>query len=393
MNNQAFDELIRKKLNVPKKAPSDMWERIEQKLDEQDAAKTASKTIPFLYRGIAAAALLAVAITTFFLWDNEEPSDQSPTFTNIQNSADAPTSQNNVAQQPLETAPQKFDRKYNHTAFINLESKNNYAEKKDIKYSSQEQMDSNQAYVISPIIPIQNQIGNNHLPISTPETPIIKDNIAQNPTWKHDYLKPFPNEQRITPETSQSMMTMGISGGYNIGSVSNGAAFAFNTRKQINDKIFVDGTLGLVMNNADANLASYNGNFFADQKMMKASNTKARPTTNQFGSANALYYIQINPSFGYNLTKKIDISAGPDYQQMISNTDADVIHFNAERLTKKLPKHDFGITGKAEFSLSPNLKAGVSYREGVSALISNNNDIQNRRYMQVHLKIQLSVRD
>lgn len=385
MNNQAFDELIRKKLNVPTPPPNDLWDRIEEKLDEQPATVAPNgTTMPFLYKGIAAAIVAAIAISALVFINNNEniPSDNMIVKDNQPTIPDATMLTNNSA-----------------------------AIKETSENVIKETIVSNE-HTVTKTMPTSTNILTNHIPaldvhivqpdnkveipkITIPETPVINEQIIakQDPAIHtiEDY-KPFPNEQRLQSPSQSADLSMGISGGYNMGSISNGAAFAFNTRKQINDKIYVDGTVGLVMNNADANLASYQGNYFADQKMMRTMNAKARPAVNQFANANALYYIQVNPTVGMNLTNRIDVSAGPDYQQMISNTDGDVIHFNAQRLTKKLPKHDFGLTGRAEFKINNNLKAGVTYREGMSSLINNNNDLQNRRYMQVHLKIQLPVR-
>src|SRR5690606_19355123 len=111
-----------------------------------------------------------------------------------------------------------------------------------------------------------------------------------------------------------------------------------------------------------------------------------------------LYYIQYNPSVGYELDDFVLFSVGSDIQQLVNGEKGkeSVIFNNNSGDTELVPKLDLGLTAKTEFSITPHINAGVIYREGINNLMSSNNNTGmnylNRRYVQVMFKYNLNIK-
>ncbi|HEY0297903.1 MAG TPA: hypothetical protein VGB84_01665, partial [Arachidicoccus sp.] len=95
--------------------------------------------------------------------------------------------------------------------------------------------------------------------------------------------------------------------------------------------------------------------------------------------------------FGYQIEDKVALSVGGDFQQMVGNKDEVVQPQNDN--TKIFPTLDVGLTTKTEFSIMPNLQAGLVYREGLNNLIKggDNGSYVNRRYLQVQFKYNIPM--
>src|SRR5690606_10692411 len=100
-----------------------------------------------------------------------------------------------------------------------------------------------------------------------------------------------------------------------------------------------------------------------------------------------LYYIQFNPSFGYQIEDNISISVGGDLQQLLPDGEnIDKVQFSPEDI-KLLPTMDIGLTGKTEIRITPSIEAALLYREGLNNMLhSGSTQYVNRRYFQVQFK-------
>jgi len=187
--------------------------------------------------------------------------------------------------------------------------------------------------------------------------------------------------------------SIGLGGGINYGTMNTGYTLGLSARRYVSDRVFVDGTVAVLMNKNSENTLNYTGDFIADQKAL-ASNTRARSSSeNYYYPSQGLYYIQFNPSIGYKVAKRVAMSVGGDFQQMLQNSaNNETLLFSDGEDARLFPTFDVGLTGKTEINVTPSIQAGVLYREGLNNLIRNETRYVNRRYVQVQVKYSLPIR-
>jgi hypothetical protein len=186
--------------------------------------------------------------------------------------------------------------------------------------------------------------------------------------------------------------SIALGGGVNYGNLNTGYTAGVTVRRKITRDIFVDGTVAMMYNNNASNVAVNNGPSLADP------NTAARPasfnetplSSPALDPIQKLYYVQFNPSIGYQLEKHVAVSVGGDFQQML-NKKEEIVQPESNN-SRLFPNFDVGLTTKSEFSITPNIQAGIMYREGLNNLFKNDGSkYVNRRYVQVQFKYNIPV--
>jgi hypothetical protein len=196
------------------------------------------------------------------------------------------------------------------------------------------------------------------------------------------------------PSKAGSQTSVAFGGGVNYGSLNAGYSLNVTAQQKIGNHFFFDGTIAVMYNNnTPNNIVNYPGT-------PVPNNTAARPVQEMMLSTPAvapvasLYYVQFNPSFGYQLADNLAISVGGDLQQMLSRDDELRKYQVTEEGTRVFPGLDLGFTGKTEYSITPEIQAGLLFREGLNNLIQPNQELPfvNRRYIQVQFKYNIPVR-
>ena len=192
-----------------------------------------------------------------------------------------------------------------------------------------------------------------------------------------------------SPKTS-----LAVAGGVNYGNLNTGYSAGLSVRRKVAGDFFVDGTVAMMYNNNASNVVNYSGppanndNSLAARPAagkMSVSSPAIEPTQN-------LYYVQFNPSFGYQIEKHVALSVGGDFQQMVRKKEGEEKVQLISNNAKLFPNFDIGLTTKSEFSITPNIQAGLIYREGLNNLLkSEGSKYVNRRYVQVQFKYNLPV--
>ncbi|KAA5533205.1 hypothetical protein F0919_11705 [Taibaiella lutea] len=211
--------------------------------------------------------------------------------------------------------------------------------------------------------------------------------IAQNQS-NHSW----PVSEYGTPAPSKPKTNISFGGGVNYGNINTGYTAGISVKRKIGSDFFVDGTVAMMYNNNANNVAANNG------PSVNPAGTAARPSSSSINSFSTpaldpiqkLYYVQMNPSFGYQIEDKIALSVGGDFQKMLNKKDEIVQPDNNN--TKIFPTMDIGLTTKSEFIISPNLQAGLVYREGLNNLFKGDAPYVNRRYVQVQFKYNIPLR-
>ena len=225
-------------------------------------------------------------------------------------------------------------------------------------------------------------------------------------------IKTFKEDVAQAKPTKVSLI---LTGGVNHGAVSNGYMAGATVRKMITNNFFIESDVAFASSsNSQSSVVSVTNNgatartasgrlaarsasrsTFDTGKVLGLSgkvsdnNTTATNTTSlvaedQTYSAN---YIQVTPSLGYKVMKNLSLGLGPDFQQMLTDNRPAVSSSDRGNI-QEAPLFDIGLMGKTEYSLTKNIKAGVSYRKGVNNFITPTATDRyiDRDYLMVQLK-------
>jgi hypothetical protein len=390
MSRNDFDELLRKKMNEEELDYNPAhWEQLVQKLPQERGIT--SLPLPWYRKlgwpaGIAAAVLLAVAAA--FFW-----------FDMPQNNAPTPIVQKSAQPQLPNNAPKNNNPEPDHTVttpFLQpatyagtpsgitdrLPSRPNNTSYVTIDKEREEGVKSDQFPSSSMLQPQQQETTLMEDSKTSQIVAAPKDNFSL-PKSSTSNPDPYFNAYTLVQQQAEGRTSLAVGGGVNYGTFKTGVTFGISARQYIGKNVFVDGTVAMNINQGNDNTLHYTGNVMSDL-FSGNNNARSRPS-GHFYQATDFYYIQINPTLGYKLGRIFSLSAGPDFQQLLRDGSDKAIMFMDDGV-KIIPDMDMGLTGKAEFSITPNIQSGIIYREGLNNFIRNNDNYLNRRYIQVQMR-------
>jgi hypothetical protein len=217
--------------------------------------------------------------------------------------------------------------------------------------------------------------------------PGMRDQPAKEQGWSNqDFV--YNHRNNNTPART----SLGIAGGLNYGTSRPGYTVGVNARRSLGSKFFVEGDVALVSNATQnaSTVATTEYNTITDgsnigtgtgQPPVNAATAMKNASSKQ--SLNNLYYLQVAPSLGYRVYKQLSVSAGADVQRMLQHNNNETAMTVTDEV-KLIPETDIGLTGKIEYGITPKLVTGVSYREGLNAMMDSK--YMNRSYLQVQVK-------
>lgn len=217
--------------------------------------------------------------------------------------------------------------------------------------------------------------------IEMPKAPV------QEKKGNHAALPPLAGISKLDipvqdkPRSTQLHLT----GGYNYGSLNAGYMAGVNARQRLSSKLYLEGDIAITHNQASQATVLSPAHYNA---LIKGTGAQ-RPTSNTvIQNPASLYYLQFNPSFGYQLHPRLSLSVGADLQQLLDgNNNRTLVFISGE--PKLIPDLDMGITGRTEYALSQRIKAGILYREGMNNVLRSGHTYFDRRYLQVQLKLRI----
>jgi hypothetical protein len=408
MSKNEFDELLLKKLQEEElEYNQEHWEHLSQLLPPSLAPAANKGRKWFIATGIAAAAafILAAVFYAKLMDKNKDafPVQEPVLAKNKAEEAQSPATQNlvhtpSVTTQQNVPAPSLHN---NQTPVITGNS--SQANLKQPAVNPVTQPPVVPQHIIPEQQPKQETVAHQTPEEKAPVPPSPwndkKENtntVAHNKTERNSfpvYPNNFDNRQSgFTGAGSKNNRTsVSVGGGVNYGNLNTGYTVGVSARTKIAGNFFVDGAVAMMYNNNANNVVNYNGGAntvaksFARPGGQLPASPSVEPTQN-------LYYVQVNPSIGYQIDRNIAMSVGSDFQQMLSRTDgAEKVQLAADN-AKIFPAFDVGLTTKSEFNITPNIQAGLMYREGLSNLLKNDgNQYVNRRYFQVQFKYNIPV--
>ncbi len=406
MSNNEFDKLLLKKLREEEmEYKPESWERLSQLLPPEMPSIKADGNRKWLVL-TSAAAVVAMSLAVFFFYkfvQNKPANDGKAALLAGQIIAPvkpAPTEEM-VLHNTTEYTPQparggKTPSAAAHVTAYSLptlattrgSTANNLAASMNIAAMRQKEQSVNSNAMI------KENTGNDI--VATPAQPPVTDKPEQNQQLFAHEASNLPRvtyDNYLSQNKNAGQTSIGLGGGMSYGNMNAGYAIGVSARTKIAGDFFVDGTVAMLYNNNTSNTAVNNGPPLNDNSYKTAarpesfSQTVATPAISPIQK---LYYVQFNPSVGYQIDPNIAVSVGGDFQQMLNKNEEIVLQ--SANQAKILPNFDIGLTTKSEFSITPNIQAGLIYREGLNNLIKNESiKYVNRRYIQVQFKYNLPL--
>jgi hypothetical protein len=399
MSKVEFDELLRQRFDSEQLEadPAPSWERLAALLPPATPVVPIVKKRRLLPYISAAAASVAAIITVAWMFNNQNKSIQQPrAVASHESNKPAPTytpqietiQATNPVKDAIASRPGHGSNAHSGSGSTKILNNSWNRATSGIPYNKPISADA--------IINTGETTSN----VGAQENVIVQQ--IESPTQPTNHLN--TNEDNFTFKTPEliaannhsadNLTSIGLGGGINYGTMNTGYTLGLNARRYVSERVFVDGTVAVLMNKSSEGTLNYTGNFMADQSMAANENTRARPSAeNYYYPAQGLYYIQFNPSIGYKIGKTVSMSVGGDFQQMLQNSrNNETVLFSSDGEAKLFPTFDVGVTGKTEVSITPSIQAGVLYREGVNNLIRNESQYVNRRYVQVQVKYSLPIK-
>lgn len=405
MKTKEFDAHIRNKFeeNDFEYKPGG-WERLAWQMENNIAITAPPKKKKhgfLLISGIAASILLAVAIM-FYPTGDEQPATVSA-VSSVSDMATTTPPEAMVSHTPEPTTPEEIagmEHIVRHrTGRQSIIPPSNI--RKDIAATQTGE---------------QETVTDNEQQETKQETGSTDINLMNAPVQKQAKKQYALNEYATYPEekTTHRKIDLSLGGGYNYGSLGSGYTLNANMQKNLGAGFFIAGDVGIVNNSASNTTITQTPVGAAPPVTAGTSGTPGIGTSNSgsgfTGTGNVspnaivnaggttvptvsvnninLFYMQVTPMIGYKIGKKITVGAGADVQRLLQDKYDYVTDANGNVFA--IPATDIGMTGKAEYTLSPRIQTGIQYRNGISNMLESGKNYLERDYFQVQIKCRIS---
>lgn len=403
------------------------WNRLTQSLPESRNSRV-KRYIWLPLSGIAAAIALLIGVPMLM-----QKGDSHNTIANHKKVITAPAAQTTpsvgvVAPQArtivapsedLQVQPANHQRTSSYTAHSTNNQSNNIPLTRQAQNrpsfntpANQQSLATIQQPVLSPVIENERQ-----LPVTENEHPVILPAESQPVIVRNNIpttqLRQEPVAHTV-PKTATAMMIEGVqtvdnstslgvdpdnigfqknkkaslslTGGYNQGTINTGYAVGVNTRKNLGDKLYLEGDIAFSSARNTQQTLSMETEMFDTYLATAPSNFVLSPKGSYTSPVANMYYLQVTPVVGFQVVKNVSLGAGADVQRMFRDNDNTIFVANGEA-PKPVPRMDYGLVGKTEYTLFRTLKAGVQYRYGMNSVLAPEKNYLNRSYLQVQLKL------
>lgn len=185
-------------------------------------------------------------------------------------------------------------------------------------------------------------------------------------------------------------LDLGIKAGVFSGTKQSGISGLVHVQKNFKSNVILESDMGFV--NSLGSLGSVMPNVSSKSSAAGLSTGTGQPLGyDQLPAGSRLIdnenvsalFTVFNPSAGYQISKKIAVKLGLDYQQLMSNPDENTfVGVNSKYY--RMAKNDFGVTPKVSLKLSEKLSSELVYRNGINSSIYGS-DYWNRNYFFAQL--------
>lgn len=393
MNTNEFDRLLKEKIEQTSFAYKESdWQQLADKLP----AEKSRRILPFWVTVIAASIILLAGGYGLLRMTQQSPlpTPELPP-TSLSNASQPPLASPTLPMHESSVAPSiAVSHAPIHTTVITNANSSSTSNKllyptthepaAEEPVSTENNIGMAFQDLVSPITaPSQLQEEQTKSPTSTAASethPLLQKPTVHTQAEKLPSLAAFEDISE-TPQKKHHPISFHIAGGFNYGSLNAGYSATINAKRMLGDKLFLEGGLGFVQNQdimaASMSTSQYN-NVYNNNSRGKA----ARVTKEVKG----IYYLQMAPSFGYELWKKLSVGIGADIQRLLDGSQESRPVVVSEEGFKLIPIWDAGVMGKAEYTIGKSITAGIAYREGINNIVTGTDNYYNRRYFQAQLK-------
>ena len=395
MKPKEFDELIRRKFEQNDFGYNPRnWDSLVEQMDGRSKKRSMMMWWLMPLAGVAASVALAGGVSPIMQWRDMRSAHATPHAkhaTHHSIAATGPAQAGNSA--GLNTVA-------DHTDYTTAAGDNNTNAKKQHTAITQT---APERFAIN----LDAAIGNNstahtkkdNFNLSSAVQQVKKENENKNALADKEGIHTFKPEAEVKKPSTFSVI---ISGGINHGSQSSGYAAGATVRKMINDKVYIESDVAFATSTQTTAQYGYSmqvsGASVAGRPAAAARTTstttdgKAAPpiapvwenfeTTPQTYSLN---YVQVTPSIGCKVMKKMSVGVGPDFQQMLTDNRPTINSYVTDNV-KVAPTFDIGFVGKTEYNVTKTVKAAVSYRKGVNNILTPTDKYLDRDYLQFQVR-------
>lgn len=414
MDNKDFDRLLREKFaKEPLREREDGWPQLSERLSN------AGKRRPlFVILRVAAALLFLVGLSggVLFLWNRQivTPKD----FSSASSSGKVNVEGKIKDLVPATDKPQDIHNAISQKSNVKQTNPENNGQEKAEQSWAQKGIlsinkgiapDATQNSKILATDSISKVDGSSYAAAETRQNQAEKGNVVVAPQQK-DVMQssqklnfsnplgaserdergnaPYAKSSATTTSQQAHNTAIALGGGMNYGSLNAGYALGVSARHALGKHFFVEGSVAFLYHNQTPNTSNYPGP--PTMPSRPASYAPNNPQPPSMKLVSDFYYVQVNPSFGYQVNSLLALSAGIDLQQRIASLSSQngTAVFTPSTDPRIIPQLDFGLTGKTEFFISPKIEVGALYRNGLNNLVQTKDvhPFLNRRYIQVQLK-------
>jgi hypothetical protein len=389
MKPREFDDLVRQKFdqNDLRYSPKN-WARLEEQLDGRSKKRSIIMWWLMPVAGIAASVALAVGVAPLMRF--QTPADQG-TMAQVRTRTSAPANNYNSSDhaQPVDDVTMPGDNAT--TPELNAAQPAQPATPTRFGIDLQSALATNN---------INNNKSNSF------------DLAAANTDHKKDLkMDAAPGYNTFRPEEEPKAaprLSVMLSAGVAHGSQNSGYTAGATIRRMINDKVYIESDVAFTTSSATqanqymfisntpvaVSASGAGGHAAAARTTSVTSTTPPTVVTQQTATIQtsndnySMYYAQITPSIGCKIIKKLSIAAGPDFQQLLADNKPAVATGDRSNLqVASAASFDVGLVGKTEYSVTRNIRAGVSYRKGMNNFINPTLDKYiDRDYLQFQIK-------
>ena len=397
MKPKEFDELIRRKFEQNDFGYNPRnWDSLVEQMDGRSKKRSMMMWWLMPLAGVAASVALAVGVSPIMQWRDMRSAHATPHAkhaTHHSIAATGPAQAGNTA--GLNTVA-------DHTDYTTAAGDNNTNAKKQHTAITQT---APERFAIN----LDAAIGNNstahtkkdNFNLSSAVQQVKKENENKNALADKEGIHTFKPEAEVKKPSTFSVI---ISGGINHGSQSSGYAAGATVRKMINDKVYIESDVAFATSTQTT--AQYGYSMLVAGPSVAARPTAAARTTSTTGTTDGkaapipqpvrenfettpetynLNYVQVTPSIGCKVMKKMSVGVGPDFQQMLTDNRPTINSYVTDNV-KVAPMFDIGFVGKTEYNVTKTVKAAVSYRKGVNNILTPTDKYLDRDYLQFQVR-------
>ena len=387
MKPKEFDELIRQKFDQSDFAyDARNWDRLEEQMDGR--AKKRSMMMWWLMpiAGVAASVALALGVTTLLRQPGTGTAVPGEAYVQPLHSEPQASIQNNIIADNSVAA--------NETT---TNSRPSRGTNKSARRHTDKQQDEKDGFAIRLENALWNSSNTGKKGVNLLKAPVAlqqKDKKKEQPVAVLEGVNTFKEqEEPVKPAPKLSII---LSTGINHGAQNSGYMAGATIRKMVNDKVYIESDVAfatstnthsaLVQVSSGAAAKPAAGKFTAAESNRTTAVKPVGPTYKEENQSYDLNYVQVSPSLGVKLAKRMSIGVGPDFQQMLAD-NRPAVNTDIERGNVAVdPTFDIGFIGKTEYSVTKKVKAAISYRKGINNVLTPMDKYIDRDYLQFQLK-------